>query len=303
MRLRLREILAPSGSTRGALVLAGLLALGLGWVLWPSGGPGLLRGSGSTPEAPAATRDEVESLRRALADQAATLRTLTEELALLREETAALGGGLAWIGDESTRTGASSATSAASDSPSEGSRARDPSARGAAPGERPSFDAEGLLAAGFSSREVDRLRERWERLELDRLELNDRALREEWLFTPRHQDEHRALEATLRQELDEEGFDAYLYATGQPNRVFVKEVLGNSSASRAGVLPGDVIVSYDGERTFIPRDLQLATAQGQRGELVRIEVVRDGRPVTLQVQRGPLGIILRGAAEPPRSAG
>jgi S1-C subfamily serine protease len=118
---------------------------------------------------------------------------------------------------------------------------------------------------------------------------------------PRLRDEHAALEAAFREDIGEEGYDAFLYATGQPNRVLVREVIARSPASRAGVQAGDVIVSYDGTRTFLPRDLQLATGQGKRGELVRVEVVRDGRPLTLRVQRGPLGIILGGSAEPPRS--
>ena len=106
----------------------------------------------------------------------------------------------------------------------------------------------------------------------------------------------------FREDVGEEGYDAFLYATGQPNRVRVKEVIARSPASHAGMQPGDLIVSYDGARTFAARDLQLATAQGRRGDLVRIEVVRDGRPITLRVERGPLGIILQGSAEPPRSA-
>jgi hypothetical protein len=286
MRDRLRE----------SLVLAAVLAAGIGWIVSPcERGTPARSGAGTATPAEPATREELDALRRALADQGATLLALADELALLRDEIAALGGGIPSTGEPIP----GAEEGGASDAP--GVAGADDAPAAATPSERPSFDAEGLLAAGLAAREVEGLRERWERLQLEQLELNDRALREGWLFTPRHQDEQRALTTAFRDELGEEGYDAYLFATGQPNRVLVKEVLGNSQASRAGVLPGDVIVSYDGARTFVPRDLQLATAQGRRGEMVRIEVVREGRPVTLQVQRGPLGIILRGSAEPPRS--
>jgi hypothetical protein len=284
------------------LALATVLAVAAAWILspWPGARSDPAGAGGAAAGALPATHQEVESLRRSLEAQAATLLTLTEELALLREEVAALGSS-APPGLSDAR-GGDAAAGVARDAPA--TDAGSPVAAGpAAPGgERPSFDAESLLAAGYPSREAERLRERWERLALDRLELNDRALREGWLLEPRLQEEHRALDAAFREEIGEEGYDAFLYATGQPNRVLVKEVIARSPASRAGVLPGDMIVSYDGSRTFVLRDLQLATAQGQRGELVRIEVVRDGQPLTLRVQRGPLGIILRGGAEPPRSA-
>jgi hypothetical protein len=283
------------------LALATVLAVAAAWILspWPGARSDPAGAGGAAAGALPATHQEVESLRRSLEAQAATLLTLTEELALLREEVAALGSS-APPGLSDAR-GGDAAAGVARDAPA--TDAGSPVAAGpAAPGgERPSFDAESLLAAGYPSREAERLRERWERLALDRLELNDRALREGWLLEPRLQEEHRALDAAFREEIGEEGYDAFLYATGQPNRVLVKEVIARSPASRAGVLPGDMIVSYDGSRTFVLRDLQLATAQGKRGELVRIEVVRDGQPLTLRVQRGPLGIILRGGAEPPRS--
>lgn len=281
------------------LALAAGLVVAAAWILSPGSGvpSGPEAAGGDAADGRPATRQEVESLRKSLEEQAATLLTLTDELALLREEIAARGSapppGL------SDARGGGDAAAIARDAPA--TDAGTPGATAPA-AERPSFDAESLLAAGYPSREAERLRERWERLALDRLELNDRAVREGWLLEPRLQEEHRALDAAFREEIGEEGYDAFLYATGQPNRVLVKEVIARSPASRAGVLPGDMIVSYDGSRTFVLRDLQLATAQGKRGDLVRIEVVRDGQPLTLRVQRGPLGIILRGGAEPPRSA-
>jgi membrane-associated protease RseP (regulator of RpoE activity) len=293
----------PALSVGLAAAFAGALVVGLGWAFAPSCDPGArlepsLAGRDPAGAAPP-TREELDMLRRTVSEQAAAIGALADELALLRGELATLVGVAPGPDAELAAGGA-------------GAEPGDPRAPGAPPadaaapasaGARPSFDALSLVASGYSSQEAERLRERWERLTLDRLELNNRALREGWLLEPRLQEEHRALDTVFREDVGEEGYDAFLYATGQPNRVRVKEVIARSPASHAGVQPGDVIVSYDGERTFGARDLQLATAQGRRGDLVRIEVVRDGRPLTLRVERGPLGIILQGSAEPPRSAG
>ncbi len=288
-----------------SIALAGACAIGLGWVLSSSCEPGALREPGlegrEAAQAAPPTREELDALQRSVADQAAAIRALADELALLRGEVAMLAGVAPPGPDDDALAGGTDATRP--EDPHEQAAAPAGVAPGAAAGARPSFDAESLVAAGYSSQEAERLRERWERLTLDRLEVNNRALREGWLLEPRLREEHLALDTVFREEVGEEGYDAFLYATGQPNRVRVKEVIARSPASHAGMQPGDVIVSYDGERTFGTRDLQLATAQGRRGDLVRIEVVRDGRPLTLRVERGPLGIILQGSAEPPRSAG
>jgi hypothetical protein len=278
------------------------LVIGLGWAVSRACAPGSLLGPGSERRdaaRAAPTREELDALQRSATEQAAAIRALADELALLRGEVASLAAGLPPAPDAEI---AGNEEAAAPEDPRAAHAVADDAASGALAGARPSFDAAGLVAAGYPAREAERLRERWERLTLDRLELNNRALREGWLREPRLQEEHRALDAVFREDVGEEGYDAFLYATGQPNRVRVREVIARSPASHAGMQPGDLIVSYDGARTFAARDLQLATAQGRRGDLVRIEVVRDGRPLTLRVERGPLGIILQGSAEPPRSA-
>ena len=97
----------------------------------------------------------------------------------------------------------------------------------------------------------------------------------------------------------EEAYAALLYATGRPNSVVVTDVLESSPARDAGLEPGDEILRYASERLFRPNELRLATAAGEPNEFVSIEVRRDGRPVTLQVRRGPLGVLLQGATRPP----
>ena len=62
----------------------------------------------------------------------------------------------------------------------------------------------------------------------------------------------------LRAELGDEVYDRYLYAKGSTNRVKVQRVLPGSAAQLAGLKPGDVVLSYDGERLFDVEDLRAA---------------------------------------------
>lgn len=167
--------------------------------------------------------------------------------------------------------------------------------------DKPVFDEEGLEAVGLRAADVRAIRERWEKFELDRLELSDRAMREGWFMTPRHGDEHRALVAAFQADVGQDGYDAYLYAIGQENRVVVREVLPNSTARATGLQPGDEIVGYDGATVYSTAELQFRTASGSRGDVVSLDVVRAGRSLTLRAERGPLGVVVAGSRRPPRS--
>jgi hypothetical protein len=226
------------------------------------------------------------SAREALAADVASLRTQIDGIAALVLEIE-LGGAAA---DAGTRTAGE-----APQEPGRASSADAPDAHGGGAGPdlgAPLFDGEALTAAGLDLSEADRLRQRWERYELDKIELNDRALREGFFMTPRHRDEHRALDAGFRADLGEDGYEAYLVATGKPNRVALRDVIPGSAGSAAGLQPGDEILRYGSTRVFSVQELQLATASGQRGETVPVELLRDGEPITVYVPRGPLGVAL-----------
>ena len=60
------------------------------------------------------------------------------------------------------------------------------------------------------------------------------------------------LDATFRNDLGDDGYDAYLRATGKPNRVSVRELLPTGAGSRAGLEVGDELVEYAGARVFSP---------------------------------------------------
>lgn len=153
----------------------------------------------------------------------------------------------------------------------------------------PGFDDEALLSRGIDPDQVSRLRDLWENHELDRATVTDLALREGWFFQQPHRAELALLERELRENLSDEDYDQYLYARGEPNQIRVAEVLKSSSASRAGLRTGDVILRYDDVRIFEPGALLRASSGGRLGEWVPVAIDRDGVRMILYVERGPLG--------------
>lgn len=128
---------------------------------------------------------------------------------------------------------------------------------------------------------------------LARLELRDKAIREDWLDTPEYIEQQQQLPRPtdgLREEFGDEVYDQYLYASGRPNRIIVREVFVGSAASAAGIKTGDIITSYASNPVFTMSDLQQATTEGYSGEVVLIELLRDDLPFSTTVPRGPLGI-------------
>ena len=103
-------------------------------------------------------------------------------------------------------------------------------------------------------------------------------------------------QSILRSELGDDGYSRYLEAQGQPTAITVTQVMQGSPGSRAGLQPGDEIVSYNGERIFSVNELRQLTTQGTPGEDVVIEVDRDGVRMQLSLQRGPVGITGTGAS-------
>jgi serine protease Do len=96
-----------------------------------------------------------------------------------------------------------------------------------------------------------------------------------------------------------------LYSTGHPNRVAVQDIVTGSPAESAGLQPGDVIVRYDGRLVLNAGELRDATTEGRAGELVAIEVQREGESDARRVfvPRGPIGISLAPATQQPAPAG
>lgn len=142
-----------------------------------------------------------------------------------------------------------------------------------------------LENAGFSSERADWILKREEEMRLQNLNAQWEQRRQTFLAGG------EAEINPLRQELGDIEYEQYLEATGRSTSVFVSNVMDNSQATNAGFQAGDEIVRYDGMRVFNFNELNMANVQGQLGEPVMIDIIRDGTPMQLSVERGPLGIV------------
>lgn len=159
-----------------------------------------------------------------------------------------------------------------------------------------------LLKAGISEAVATDIVRRRNEVELQKLELRDKASRENYINTSRYVRELNTLnekQVSLRDELGDEAYDLYLYANGQANRVKVLSVMQGSAAEEAGIKDADVVVSYAQQRLFEWVELKNATSEGELGEYVTIDVLRSGQLMSLWVPRGPLGVRLGSARVAP----
>ena len=100
-------------------------------------------------------------------------------------------------------------------------------------------------------------------------------------------EEHQRI---LRQEFGEEDYERYRRAAGMSTGVYVERVFSGSNAEFAGILPGDVVLEYDGERVMDARELERHIMGKELGVPVLIEVRRNGERLSLSAPRGALGV-------------
>lgn len=159
-----------------------------------------------------------------------------------------------------------------------------------------------LIAGGLDPNRAADLKRESDNLAMAEMYLRDQATREEWLDTPRFEEELAALAAqrvSIRDELGDDGYDRYLFAMGQTNRVRVDDVMADSPAAQAGLQFGDMILRYGDDRIFAPDELVDHTRQGTPGEMVQLVIVRQGELMTVEVPRGPLGLRVDRAQDMP----
>jgi hypothetical protein len=161
-----------------------------------------------------------------------------------------------------------------------------------------------LVAAGVDPGLAEDLVLREAQRSLERLSLRDQAIREGWVGSPEYREELSRINAdarSLREEIGDEIYDRYLFATGEENRVKIDSVIPGSAAEIAGLQPGDLIEAYADERLFEFSELRRKTTEGEYGKQVAVRVRRGGRVVETWIPRGPLGVTLNSArVEPAR---
>ncbi len=144
-----------------------------------------------------------------------------------------------------------------------------------------------LVASGFSQDRAEWVERRTEELRMEALSARYEAAVQGRALEP---GELPNTDAVLRTELGEADYERYLSALNRPTSVGVGRVLASSPAERAGLQPGDQILSYGGERVFSVSDLNALTLQGTPGQTVAVDVMRDGQTIQLYLPRGPVGI-------------
>ena len=150
-----------------------------------------------------------------------------------------------------------------------------------------------LELTGVESKMADEMLVLQNQLETDVLYFQDKAARGGWLVSDRYSRAHTRMvtsEHPIRLALGDEAFQNYLDASGQESSIIVNDILPESAAEGAGLLIGDVVHSYNGHRVFSRSELQLASTQGQRDDIIDLTVLRDDQLVALTISRGPLGI-------------
>lgn len=157
------------------------------------------------------------------------------------------------------------------------------------------FNEQAMLDAGVDPVKVNTIKNAFEQAEMDKLYLRDQATREGWINTKRYTDAAKEIAdrtKELRNQLSDNEYDAYLYASGRPNRVTVTSMLSTSPASNAGIKPGDAIIKYDNKRVYSWSDLTSATSDGSLNDTVTVTIERDGQLQQVYLPRGPLGVRL-----------
>jgi hypothetical protein len=274
MKVELSRLLAP-----GLAAVVGGLAGGLVAAAWTEGGAaGDLRGA--APNAISLDReaevfDIVDALSELVDREVEERLRLEDEVDELRRRLAmATGDPVASAGETGEEPAAENATE------SEG-------------GTRAVAALSPFVDAGFSEDEAGWFRRLQEENAMARLYLRDRATREGWVDSRRYVEELSALPGsltTLRQSMDDDTYARYLYAIGRPNQVRIIGVLPDSAARQAGLSPGDVVMSYGDDRLYSARTLRGLTRAGEAGELVPVDVLRDGQRIQTWLPRGPMGV-------------
>ena len=163
------------------------------------------------------------------------------------------------------------------------------------------FNEQALIDSGMGSSQASELKGHFEQLEMERLYLRDRSIRESW-SREKYREAVQSLdskEGELENQLGESMYDSYLYASGRPNRVSVTSVFPSAQAGIAGIVSGDHIIRYDNQRIYNGFGLREATTGGNAGDTVALEVERDGKTIQFYLVRGPLGIRMNSVSVAP----
>jgi predicted metalloprotease with PDZ domain len=149
-----------------------------------------------------------------------------------------------------------------------------------------------LIEAGFSPDRAEWLLKRESELQMQQMQMmfearqsGERIDRNDVRLDP---------DQALRTEIGDAEYERYLQAYGRSTSVAVGTVLESSPGQIAGLQSGDEIVAYGGQRVFSYSELSQQTMRAQAGQSVVVDIVRDGVPMQVVVEAGPIGISNQG---------
>ena len=79
---------------------------------------------------------------------------------------------------------------------------------------------------------------------------------------------------------------AVSFAVSRKDGVLVNSVDAGAPAHKAGLLQGDIIISYDGQNVLDSKNLQRLVAESHIGKSVRLKIIREGIEKTVFVEVG-----------------
>lgn len=238
-----------------------------------------VEGSSADP-ASMSLAERVQSLERTIVEERLARQLLQDELLYLTEEIESL----RELGGELTNSASvASVTDAAPATDSAATRRERFANRNS-----PEYRVQRLVDAGISPERAAWILQRESQIRMDMMEARYAAQRsgERVNYGALQQAETDA----FRNELGAADYERYLEGTGRSTSVVVGSVLDTSPAQNVGIQPGDEIVSYGGTRIYSMSDLNRAMLEGESGETVAAQIVRDGVTMQVAVRRGPLGI-------------
>ena len=145
-----------------------------------------------------------------------------------------------------------------------------------------------LVAGGFTPERAQQILDLEDEVRMQALQAEYDAYRNGEALNP--WDVAQGSQNGLRERLGDAEYEKYLLAQGGRASITVGDVINSSPANRAGLQPGDQILSYDGERVFSMDELKSMAFSGDPGEDVIVDIERNGQRMQLVLPRGPMGI-------------
>ena len=260
---------------------AGVTLAGASWYFSTPETPAPVPGSGIAGEFDA-TRplaDRIAALEQAVSVERQARQLLQEEVFYLTTELEILNSG-----ELGPLNGDPPQPDAVAAGESEETESRSSRRRGDSEEDR----VERLVKAGFLPSQALWIAQREQELQMDALQLRFDAERSgnrgDWYRN------RNMVGETLRDELGDADYERYLEANNRSTSISVSSIIESSPAHVAGLQRGDEILRYDGARVFSMTDLTRQTMEGNPGETVVVDIMRNGSLMQVVLPRGPVGV-------------